>query len=444
MGSTVRASNRASIVRAGLFAMFLGSVGGAIALAQPAKVGPAKHLDALVALNKKFEGAGTCSGSSCHGGGDVKVPVTKIGSEFSIWQAKDAHAKAATAITKPDLKANPWMKEIAGKLSVPEKDLLSSASCVSCHGSPVPQKLQGAKFDQAEGVSCYQCHGPSETWAKPHATKGWVDGERAKMDHAKLLSTHGIFDTRPAVERAEMCASCHLAIDEKLVVAGHPQPVFEQLTFQSEEPEHWIDRNAGYARLNLYAAGQVVAMRETLAQLAMRPTDKAAFDQAAVHVRLVSLLVDAKAIPGDAAKAKALLADIEAAKGDAAKLTAASAAADALSPTLLDAIAKLPEAGDKATLKATIAALAAADPAAFTAHGRRGIEQLYFAVDRLTQAYRDGAKIAVADFKPVRDALKPARDLKLYDTRNTADAGTAATVVPAAIKDAAAKLAAMP
>jgi hypothetical protein len=186
-------------------------------------------------------------------------------------------------------------------------------------------------------------------------------------------------------------------------------------------------------------------MRETLEQLAMRPTDAKAFDQAAVHVRLVSMLVDAKAIPGDATKTKALLADVEAGKGDAAKLTAVSAAANALAPTLLDAIAKLPADGDKATLKATIAALAAADPATFTAHGRRGIEQLYFAVDRLTTAYREGGKIAVADFKPVRDALKPARDLKLYDTRNsTAAAGAAASVVSTAIKDAAAKLAAMP
>ena len=111
---------------------------------------------------------------------------------------------------------------------------------------------------------------------------------------------------------------------------------------------------------------------------------------------------------------------------------------------MLDAIAKLPVTGDKTALKTVLTALTTGDGSDFTAHGRRGVEQLYFALDRLTLAYRDGAAIPAADFKPVRDSMKSVRDMKLFDARNaTADIAPAKAAMAATVKDLSTKIAAL-
>lgn len=392
------------------------------------------HIDKLLALNCKFVGAGTCGSTSCHGGGTKETPPKKIGSEFSVWEAKDVHAKAAANLAKPNLKEHPWMSTIGAKLSI-TGDLSKSDRCVACHAVAVPPALQGEKFAPAEGVSCYQCHGPAEKWLTAHAKKGWTDEQRSKMDHAALLTTFGLFDTKPVGPRAEMCASCHLAIDEKLVQAGHPQPIFEQLTYQSSEPEHWIEHNAGFGRLNLWAAGQIVSLRESLGQVTTR-TDPAlaaaSRQQAVAHLLMVQTLVDAGVVPGDAAKLKAATAELTGSAG-------AAGAADVIAMTgpMLEAVNKLDPNGDQAKTVAVLKKLASLDPAAVNAAGRRGVEQTFFGLDRLLLAYRDGANVNRDAFAPVRATLKPLRDLKLYEKRFDTvpvDPTALAKTLPAAAK----------
>jgi hypothetical protein len=93
-----------------------------------------------------------------------------------------------------------------------------------------------------------------------------------------------------------MCASCHLSIDASLVKAGHPQPIFEQVTFQTNEPQHWVDPT-GYYVSKLWAAGQVIALRDAMQQLRRVPragpkrrTSKQAYDQATTHLAMVDAI----------------------------------------------------------------------------------------------------------------------------------------------------------
>lgn len=421
-------STTSRLVRVGAFFGFVAAVCSAVSLAAGVSATSTGHMDKLLSLNCKFVGAGTCASGSCHGGGNKETPPKKIGSESSVWEAKDAHAKAAVNLTKPNLKEHPWMSTIAAKLSI-TGDLSKSDRCAACHsGAAVPANLQGDKFAVSEGVSCYQCHGPAEKWLVPHATKGWTEEQRKKLDHDGLLKTHGLFDTKPVGPRADMCASCHLAIDEKLVQAGHPQPIFEQLTYQSSEPEHWIEHNAGFGRLNLWAAGQIVGLRESVAQSASR-TDAALVaaskQQAVAHLMMVQTLVETNVVPGDAAKLKA-----------AVETPDAKAIAELTEP-MLAAVNKLDAKGDKAQVLAVLKKLAALDPKAVNAAGRRGVEQTFFGLERLLLAYRDGANIARDAFTPVRTSIKPLRDLKLYETRfdtKVPDAKAVETSLPAAAK----------
>lgn len=411
-----------------------GVVVAAMTMAAPAgKAGPGAHMDELVALNTKFTGAGTCAGSSCHGGGSKEAPPKKIGSEFSIWESKDAHAKAATSLADAKVKkANPWLDTIGGKLGI-KGDLATAKECVSCHAVEVPAALQGEKFKATEGVSCYQCHGPAEKWLVPHATKGWANAERAKLDHAGLLKTHSLFDTKPAVKRAEMCASCHLAIDAPLVAAGHPQPIFEQLTYQYEEPEHWIETNEGFGRLNLWAAGQVVGMREAMLQLAQRAATgnvAGAYEQAMAHLQMVQVMTDADVLKSKKAEVTALADKLKAAKAAPADLVAPANEAAALAPDLLAEVDKWPAKGDKATITAVLNKLTTLDATAIEANGRHGMQQVFFALERLLTGYRDGANISRDDFKAVRDSLKPLRDLKLFEKRFDATAPDTKALAP--------------
>src|SRR4051794_1281902 len=122
---------KSSTIRVRRVAAFLGfSASVLAAVSFGAGTGPMSmgHMDKLVSTNCKFVGAGTCGSGSCHGGGSKDTPPKKIGSEFSVWEAKDAHAKASSNLTKPNLKEHPWMATIGAKLSV-SGDLSKSDRC---------------------------------------------------------------------------------------------------------------------------------------------------------------------------------------------------------------------------------------------------------------------------------------------------------------------------
>ena len=284
----------------------------------------------LVALGKQFDGAASCASQTtgCHNSTTAGPGPGPLLTENTTWNDLDRHSKAYLSLKpkKADIAKRPNLAKtavIAKALGIkkPEKD----AKCLSCHSLNTPENLQSEKngFSLTEGVSCNSCHGPSQDWRDKHQEKGWTDKQRqavaltkASQDwsgqapHRALLTKLGLYDTKPLVARAEICVSCHLAIDSKLVEAGHPQPYFELNKFQEDEPKHWRERpeHAGFGHVRIWAVGQVVCLREAMQQLAERAgvadtkpeTLKDSLAQALGHFAMVKQLVDAKVMTIDA------------------------------------------------------------------------------------------------------------------------------------------------
>ena len=105
---------------------------------------------------------------------------------------------------------------------------------------------------------------------------------RAKMDHDALLKATGLYDTRPLIVRAELCASCHLAIDHDMIAAGHPETKFDLAYLSDLEPKHWSETHfkgpEGYVNTKVWVAGQAVGVREAMQQLSDRVKAKAPTD----------------------------------------------------------------------------------------------------------------------------------------------------------------------
>ena len=227
-------SGRVSVVLVGMAVVLMLVVG---AITRPVhgdtaavKTSPAQQ---LATLGMKFNGSGSCKGSGCHNKSGDKTPPTEVLHELTIWKAKDLHAKSFDALSNKD------SKDIVSKLKI--ADATKSDKCLSCHALNVDAKLRGATYNIKEGNTCESCHGPSEKWLKDHADPKWQNDVRSKMDHDALLKATGLYDTRPLIVRAELCASCHLAIDHDLIAAGHPETKFDLAYLSDLEPKHWSE-----------------------------------------------------------------------------------------------------------------------------------------------------------------------------------------------------------
>jgi hypothetical protein len=273
----------------------------------------------LVALNMKFNGSASCNNSGCHGAAQAKDTPNREGDEFTVWSTKDNHHKAYTTLT-----TDPLSKKIAAAMKIGPAE--KSTECLSCHSLDVPAALQGTKYNIKEGTTCNGCHGPSDKWLAPHTSKGWIDKQRAAYpDHEKLLQTVGIYDTKPILPRADRCTSCHLAMDAKLISAGHPQPVFELAYFSEVEPKHWKDEDGLYI-VKVWATGQAACLRDALLQVADRldtKTDsKGALAQMQGHYLMFKEISKALALPKAAAIDTAVAALIKAPDSKTAKAAA--------------------------------------------------------------------------------------------------------------------------
>jgi len=255
-----------------------------------------KKIDALVALGHKFIGTSSCQ--SCHGNPAAPAgqPLADM-SESSVWSTLDKHHTAYATLQTDQSKA------IATKGGY--GDPSSSTKCLSCHSLNVPADSRGPDFKLSDGVSCEACHGPAELWSgsdgSPHKTKGWAEKRREAdgYDPKAKAADDGFWDVRIVGLRAENCASCHLAIDAKMIAAGHPQPAFELNEYAYEEPAHWNDKHSDQYYCQLWAAGQIVCTRDAMAELAKRVgegdsadliTDE--YNQAMAHASMLQILVD--------------------------------------------------------------------------------------------------------------------------------------------------------
>lgn len=341
----------------------------------------------LVALGMKFDGAETCKGSACHSKGDDTSPPTARGSENDIWSNKDPHSQVFATLKNDESKA------MAGKLGI--GDAATAKDCLGCHAMDVPDNLKGKKFSVAEGNTCVSCHGPSEKWLEPHAVENskWANDQRAKFpNHADLLKNTGLYDTRPMMARAELCTSCHLSIDAKLIAAGHPQPKFEMHYYTEFNPKndsnpwkHWTTDKGGMEIAKVWLAGQAASTRDAMSQLAARATAKAdeaamkgAFEQAMSHGTVFAAGAKAAGV-GDVTAA---IAAVKAAKGDAAKLAAAATAAAEAASKTFPAIDKFDPSANGKAMRTAVASL----KGVVADSGADGHSQVAYALYALTTA----------------------------------------------------------
>jgi hypothetical protein len=363
------------------------------------------HGAMFASLGMKFEGAASCKGAKCHdSGGSDRAPPKATGdgnanlNENLIWAKRDSHAKAFKTLQ------NEESKKIGAAMGI--ADVTTAKECLSCHSTHVESdSLKGANFSVAEGNSCNSCHGPSEKWNTPHQTKGWVDDQRkagyadkehpTRAEHAKLLAQHGIFDTRPLIVRAELCSSCHLAMDAKMVAAGHPQPKFELDYYTEGVPsnpdypawKHWRTDKGGVEVARVWLSGQVVCARDAMRQLADRAANKssadmvtAAYQQAVAHGTMLAV-----AMP----EFKPALDAVKAAKGDPAKLADAAKSAAETADKMFDSVGKM--TFDKASATKLLGGVAGVKGIVADA-GPDGHLQLYSALFALTRAVSDNDK----------------------------------------------------
>lgn len=359
---------------------------------------PAGTTSDFVKLGFKFEGAASCSNAQCHGADEPKegAGATTL-AEFTQWSNGDPHRNAFATLENEESAA------IAEKMKI--ADATTDARCTSCHAVAVPAKLQGKDFDVAEGVTCAACHGPSEKWNPPHKEKGWTQKQRVALKtHDALLKKWGLYDTKSVLARANMCTTCHLAIDAEMVAAGHPQPVFELDYFSKGEDagglyvsQHWRDPKTPFYNVSLWATGQAVALRDAMLQLAQRAGAKApnakavedAYKQAMAHYNAFKPVVSTKAVAGDTKAWDAAVAKIAAGiKGKkmadvAAGAKTVAAAAGKLAPSV--GAAKFDKAKTLAILKAVLS-----DTNTAKTVGAQGMEQQAYAVYSLWSSYAPG------------------------------------------------------
>ena len=374
--------------------------------ASASKNSPAQQ---LATLGMKFNGASSCKGSGCHNKSGSDAPPTEVGHEFNIWKDNDKHAGAYTTLTKKD------STDIGTKMKI--ADVKTSDKCLSCHALNVPAAEQGSNYNIKEGNTCESCHGPSEKWLKDHASADWQTKARA-MPHDQLLKTLGIYDTRPLVVRAELCASCHLSIDADMVAAGHPQPSFEMAYYSDIEPKHWDESHFGkitdvnkFVNEKIWMAGQVVCVREAMQQLSDRVKAKASTDaitsawqQALAHATVFQAAAEVLGIDAAGLKTHAdALAGMQPTDGD--KL---ATEADAIVKICEDGKAKVeaftPDAATSSKLLNAVSSLTGMG----TKFGQFGMDQQSMGISSLNEALETGSgKKDDALDKLINDKLFP-------------------------------------
>jgi hypothetical protein len=355
----------------------------------------------------KFGPASSCKASACHGAANGATPPAQSKNQFTVWNSDDKHHTSFKTLSS-DRSA-----KIAAACGI--ADATKSPQCLGCHALDVPAALQGEGFKLAEGVSCDACHGPSVKWLTPHAKKNWLDEQRkAFPDHAALLQAQGIYDTKPVLARADRCASCHLAIDARLIKANHPQPLFELAYFSDSLPKHWTDPD-GVFITRVWAVGQAVCLRDAALQVADRlngGADHAQLDlaiaQTRSHIEMLQRAVDVAA--------PTMSTPLQTA---AANFQSSPATAQALSGIAQ----QLAELMDKTTFTApqTLAVLKAISTADLKPLGRvgqlqqaEGMSELFTAYATATALSDDAAVDAFAKLPPPSDS--PGGELdKAYD-----------------------------
>jgi Cytochrome c554 and c-prime len=209
----------------------------------------------------KYNGAGGCAASSCHGSIQPKTVTRVPQNEYSIWAGQDKHARAYQVLSNS-------VSVRIGKILRLEHPPAQTSRCLACHALAIPPEQRAQTFDISDGVSCESCHGPASGWLGQHTIKDWP--------HERSVKELGMLDMRDLVQRSERCLTCHLGtsekfVDHELIAAGHPDLTFELNLFSAVEPKHWKEpEGVAWRGVQTWAVGEAVQLREGLDRLARR------------------------------------------------------------------------------------------------------------------------------------------------------------------------------
>ncbi|MBV9074841.1 MAG: hypothetical protein JOZ10_14525 [Acidobacteria bacterium] len=229
-------------------------------------------LQPVSAAENRYEGAGSCSATACHGSVRALTQTKVLQNEYSTWVLQDKHARAWNVLNN---QVSQRIAKILGPASLGAADAAHAPKCLACHALYAPQDQKARDFDLSDGVSCESCHGPSSQWLGPHTARDWP--------HEKSVAM-GMYDTKNLQLRAEKCLTCHLGtaekyVDHEMIAAGHPDLLFELDSFQAVEPVHWIEKVPGHPDqpdkdpllgVRQWSVGQAVQLRESMNRLIRR------------------------------------------------------------------------------------------------------------------------------------------------------------------------------
>jgi hypothetical protein len=224
----------------------------------------------------RWMGVHSCTARACHGNpGDERVHPAIWGNEHAIWQERDKHARAYRVLfDKPAI-------EMAERLGLPPAH--KAKQCLACHAPAASQSHADASL-LTEGVSCEACHGAAGKWLVAHTSAGWkgLDPQRKHRDY-------GLLPTKDLVERARLCADCHVGapdrdgdgspdrdVNHDLIAAGHPRLTFEFASHLARLPTHWSEkgpndrRQYGDFEARAWVIGRAVGLKAGLDLLSAR------------------------------------------------------------------------------------------------------------------------------------------------------------------------------
>lgn len=204
-------------------------------------------------------GATTCGNSTCHSAAAPWPNSAVRQIEYDVWKAEDPHARSYTALSSA--------RAISIARTLGLGDPQSETTCLSCHAYVVPEAAREATYDITEGVTCEACHGAASKWVGVHAAGLYFTNANVEA---------GMYPTSNPQARADLCMSCHIGREDKVVThamlaAGHPRLSFEvnfytwfashEMTGRQSYAHFWVDddylqRKALPYGIKVWAVGQ--------------------------------------------------------------------------------------------------------------------------------------------------------------------------------------------
>jgi len=209
-------------------------------------------------------GVATCAASQCHGSAIPRDATGVLQNEYVTWTQSDPHSKAYEVLS------NEQSRLIAARLGIGRAR--EASVCLDCHADNVAASKRGEKFQLSDGVGCEACHGGAQNWLSTHYNAPTV----TNTDNLQA----GLYPGNKAVDRADLCLSCHLGTRDKfathrIMAAGHPRLAFELDTFTElwrtagRQPHYRVDadyneRKSIDSHTYTWAAGLLAEARQRL------------------------------------------------------------------------------------------------------------------------------------------------------------------------------------